>query len=184
MRYFIGFLVMLGLIIFVIFLIFHGGGKPKTKVIAKPLASYASTRSEVSMTTDGPVNADSLHQQIRITVDRETVRFDQIQGYNAAVVNSTRYNNTENAYATFLVSLQRAGFRAGDKNPLLRDERGICALGDRYIFEINQDGKQIQRYWATSCGKTKTYLGALSLTLDLFRAQVPDYDKLVERLKL
>ncbi len=185
MRYFIGFLITLGLIIIVIFLLFRGGGdggKPKTLITPKALDSYASSDAEVSMTIDGPVNADSLHQQLRVTVDHNNVTFEQLKGYEGTVVSMRRYDNTETAYSTFLISLKHAGFTLGDTNPKLRDERGYCSLGDRYIFKLDQGSKQLERYWTSSCGKTKTYLGAFSLTRQLFETQVPDYDKLTEKL--
>ncbi len=40
------------------------------------------------------------------------------------------------AYGAFLQSLAHAGFDKGDKDPALKDERGYCPLGNRYIYEI------------------------------------------------
>jgi hypothetical protein len=178
MRYFIGFLITVGLIILLIILLFSGHGKPKVAVTSKTLDSYASTDAQVRLTIDGPVNAVSQHEQIRITVDRDDVTFENLNGYDGDVVNSQIFANTESSYDVFLHALAHGGFTKGDPNPAARDERGYCPTGERYIFELTQDGDSLERYWATSCGSPKTYLGNLTLTLVLFQAQVPGYDSL------
>ena len=184
MRYYIGFLIAAGLIILLIFLLFRGGGKPNVPVTPKTLVSYANTNAQASLTIDGPVNADQLHQQVRITVDNTEVTFEQIQGYNGSVVSQQQFSGNQNAFDVFLHALDYAGFTNGNTSKALSDERGYCALGDRYIFELSQNGNNIERYWATSCGKPKTYLGNLNLTLNLFQAQVPGYSDLVQNVRL
>jgi hypothetical protein len=180
MRYFVAFMIALGLLFLVVFLLFHSGSKPKVQLTPKTLDSYATTDAEAVLTIDGPINAAQNHQQVRITVSRDDVTFEQLQGYDGNVVNMQSYANTENAYTVFLFSLAHAGFTKGDNNPALSDERGFCALGDRFIFQLQQDGQDIERYWSTSCGNSKTYLGSPSLTINLFQAQVPDYSKLTQ----
>ena len=183
MRYFVAFLITMGLIFLLVVLLFGGGGKPKAPLTVKTLHSYASTDAEVQMTIDGPVNANQNHQQVRVTVGRDNVSFEQLQGYDGNVTNMQDFANTQNAYTVFLFSLARGGFSQGNNDPSLSDERGFCPLGDRYIFELIQDGRDIERYWATSCGN-KTYLGAFDLTVNLFKAQVPNYDKLAQNFTL
>lgn len=184
MRYFIGFLITIGLIIMLIVLIFSGGGsKPKTST-AKPLDSYAGTDAEVSMTIDGPINADQNHQQVRVTVGTNSVTYEEISGYDGQVAERQTFHNTEAAYTVFLRSLALAGFTRGDTTPALQDERGRCALGDRYIFELNNDGNKLERYWVTTCGGAKTFLGDRSTVTQLFKAQVPQYDNLSNNIRL
>src|SRR3954469_853743 len=99
MRYFIGFFLTIFLIILVIILIFRGGGnKPQAPQTTKTLDSYASTSAEVRLTIDGPINAETLHQQVQITVNKNNATFEHIQGYNGNVVRTERFNNTENGY--------------------------------------------------------------------------------------
>lgn len=176
MRYFIGFLVTIGLIILLLVLLFSGGGKPKTATTPKTLTSYATSDAQVSLTIDGPVNAEQTHKQSQIIVDNGQATFEQLQGYNGQVINSQSYNNTEASFFVFLRALEVANFTKGDNSPSLSDERGICPLGTRYIVQLTQDGKDIERYWTTSCGGgSKTYEGNLALTLSLFEAQIPNY---------
>lgn len=184
MRYFIGFFITIGLIILLIIMLVSGGGKPKVPTTSKTLDSYAVTSAQVRMTIDGPVNSDQQHQQVRVTVDRDNVTFEQIQGYGNNVVNLQHYANNQDAYAVLLLSLAHAGFTNGNITSKLQDERGYCPLGDRYIFEMVQDGKDLERLWATSCGSPKTYLGNLSLTISLLKAQVPNYSNLTENISL
>jgi hypothetical protein len=184
MRYFLAFLVTLGLILLLFTLLFRsGGGKSKTPV-GKTLDSYSTTDAVARVTIDGPINADQTHQALRISVGRDEVTFEKIQGYQGNVVSVQNYANNSDAYANFLLALSHAGFTKGSTPAALKDERGYCPLGDRYVFELTQEDKEIERYWATNCGKPATYLGAVSLTLDLFRAQVPDYNTLTQNIAL
>lgn len=183
MRYFLAFLVTLGLIFLLFSLLFHGSSQPKLPA-AKGLSSYATTDAVAKLTIDGPINADQLHQGVRITVGRDEVTFEQLAGYQGNVVNLQNFPNNSDAYANFLAALARAGFRQGSNLATLKDERGYCPLGNRYIFEFTQQDQSLERYWATSCGKPSTYLGAFTLTVDLFKAQVPDYNRLAQATAL
>ena len=184
MRYFIGFLIFILLIVMLVALIFRGGDEPKVPSTAKTLDSYASTDAQVIMTTDGPLNADANHEQIRITVDRDNATFEYIKGYQGKVVKMQHYPNNEPAYTNFLAALGRAGFTQGDNSPALRDERGYCPSASRFIYELKQGTRNIQRYWASDCGKPKSYLGSVTVTNDLFQDQIPDYDTLLESLNV
>lgn len=181
-RYFIGFIAIFGLITLMIILIFHGGGKPKPT--PRTLESYATTDAQVRLTIDGPINADQIHQQVQIIVSNISSTFKQIQGYQGNVVNQKSYASNVNAYTNFLAALGHAGFTSGTNNPALKNEMGYCPLGSRYIFELQQDGQDIERFWSTSCGSPKTYAGNTGLTLTLFQAQIPDYNALTTNLSI
>lgn len=186
LKYFIGFFITVGLIIAIIVLIFGGnnGGGKKTQTTAtseQTLNSLADTDTKVRTTIQGPINADPIHEQVRITVDREGSFFEYIQGYENNVVKSQGYESNQVAFTNFLHALTNAGFDKGDDSKELSDERGSCPLGDRYIFEIIENGKITSRYWSTDCGKkTGNYLGNTPLTLTLFRNQIPDYQTLIQ----
>jgi hypothetical protein len=186
MRYFIGFLVTIGLIIVLIILLFTGGGgsgpkKPKTTM---SLADYASTGAVVRLTIDGPIVADQNHQAVQITVGQDDTTYEQIQGYQGTVVNQQSFVNNQNSYSNFLYALGRAGFTQGDSSKALANEKGYCPTGNRYIFELINNGTTVQRYWSTSCSGPKTYKGSRSLTLTLFEAQVPNYNNLTQDLNI
>jgi hypothetical protein len=179
MRYFIGFLITIGLIILLVVLLFSGGGsKQEVPKTSKPLVDYVNTNAVVRLTADGPVNGDSIHEAIRITVGKDQVSYERIQGYVNHVVESKTFPNNTEAYDQFLYALQRAGFTQGDNSAALKTEKGHCPQGNRYIYEIIDGTTQIERYWASSCGKPASYQGAPATTNTLFKAQVPGYDDL------
>src|SRR5438309_4401312 len=124
MRYFIAFAATLGLLFLLLFLLLRGGGKPALPQTHKTLDSYATTDAQAQLTIDGPINADQEHRAVRITVDRDSVTFEQIQGYQGNVINMQTFGSNENAYVNFLLALEHAGFTHGKNDPNLKDERG------------------------------------------------------------
>jgi hypothetical protein len=183
MRYLIGFFITIGLIILLIIMLVSGGGKPKVPATNKTLTSYANSDAAASLVIDGPVNANSEHQAVRITVDRDNVTYEILRGYDGNVAEIKRFSNTENSYDVFLHALAHAGFTRGNTDPKLTDEKGYCPLGTRFVFEFNQGSDNIERFWTTDCGP-KTYQGNANLTIQLFKNQVPGYDNLSNNLNL
>jgi hypothetical protein len=184
MRYYIGLIITLGLLILVLFLLFHRGNKTNVPTTSLPLYSYANTGSEVRLTIDGPINANEDHQQVQITVNQNVVTYDQFQGYDGDVVNQQQFVNSENAYTAFLYAIGLNGFTEGNTSSALSNEQGHCALGDRYTFELIQGGSDLERFWATSCPNVVgSFEGKLPLMLTLFEAQVPNYQTLVADVK-
>ena len=181
MRYFIGFLITIGLIILLIVLLFHHGGGGKVPATKTPLINYASTDTVVRETIDQTINAPQNHRTIKITVGRDNTTLELIQGYDGNPLTTKTYPMTESAYSAFLHALQHEGYTLGNDDSALKDERGYCPLGIRYVFEVvDGSGSDIERYWTTSCGGNvpATFRGKTSAIQQLFRLQVPDYDKL------
>jgi hypothetical protein len=185
MRYFIGFLGIVAILIFIIVLIVRGGGNPAEGPKAINLADYATSSSQVVLTIDGPVAASQTHQSVKVFVDQSQTTIELIQGYEGQVINSKSYSMNPNSYAVFLLSLKHAGFVLGDTNPDLNDERGYCPEGSRFIYELQDNNKQLQRYWNTSCGaKQGTFKGQGPIIRKLFKVQVPDYDEITTNVQL
>lgn len=169
----------MGLIILLVVMIFSGGDKkPDVPATKKSLVSYVDTDAEVSMTVEGPINADTNHQQYSITVSRNNVTYEQTRGYEASVVKSRTYANNQTAYYDLLAALTRANFTSGNDDKALKEYRALCPLGNRYIFRLTQDGENLEQYWITSCGGLKTYNGDFGLTTTLLKSQVPDFASL------
>jgi hypothetical protein len=184
-RYFIGFVIVVALIVF-LFVIIFGGSDNKTKVAnsSRVLSSYATSSSEVKMTIDGPTNASADHRQVVVHVDQNQVLFQEKHGYDGDVAKSQNFANSPGSYQAFLRSLEHANFTKGDASHMNADERGYCPLGSRYIFELIDAGKIVQRYWTTSCGSPKTFLGDTALNIELFQKQVPGYFDLTDDASL
>jgi hypothetical protein len=188
-RYLLGLLLVAGLLILLIVLIAHGGSKtktPSTAVIPKALHSYSDTNATVSMEIDGPVNANSAHNQLLVTIGSTNATIEALQGYNGSVIRSSTYANTQAAYNVFLYALQYAGFTEGNPANSLSNETGYCPTGNRYIFEIQQNGTTLQRYWTTDCGTSTphSFEGNFGLVNTLFQQQIPNYQSFSQNLNL
>jgi len=183
-------LYLVGFIIFLVILLklFTGGHKPAptTGVQVKPLPEYAATDATVSFTTDGIVNGDELHRSIRITISSNQRTLDVLQGYNPSVIQSKSFVNNQEAYDVFLRAIANSGFLVKTKNSKApTDERGLCPLGFRYILDLNQDGDDLSRLWASSCGsKVGNSAAAIPTVSQLFEDQIPNYENLVGQVNL
>lgn len=175
MRYLIGLVIFILLIIFLIIKLLSGGSH-KTQ-LPPSLVSYADTATTVRYTIDNPVQAPQTHNDIIIEVGSSSTDIKVTKGYDGEVVKEQSFPMTTSAYATFLLSLQHsAGYTLGNTDPQLQDERGYCATGDRYSYDIIAgDGHRIQHLWSTSC-KDKTFRGLPDVVRELFTAQVPGFD--------
>lgn len=173
-------------LILIFAVIFGHGKKTPTGPQLNPLPDYASTDATVSFTVDGIVNADELHRSIRITVSSTQMTLDVLQGYNPRVIQSKSYENNQEAYTVFLKAINNYGFLNKLKSTKYSaDERGVCPLGFRYILDLNQDGDDLSRTWATSCGSKVGTSGAAIQTIQtLFDYQIPNYQQLTGQVNL
>jgi hypothetical protein len=187
MRYFFGFLLAIGLIVFTFILVLRGfRSGSSSPAITAPLTSYTNTDTTVQFTDDGPVTADQTHQGIRITVGQFATTIQIYQGYQNDITNSQTYSNNPNSYGTFLRALQLLDYTSGVKNPnpALADPRGVCPLGQHYSFQvISGDESNLQNYWSTSCGGG-TFDGNVLQVENLFQAQVPNYSAIAGNVNL
>jgi hypothetical protein len=187
MRYFVGFLVSVGLVVLVIILIMRGlSGGPKP-VIKAPLSDYASTSSIVRLTVSGPIVGDQQFESYQISVGRDQVAIETRRGYQASTIDQKNYSNNQEAYFSFLRALDFAGFTKGDKNSPNKDERGTCAAGDRFIVQVKNNNSDVQRFWTSTCrGQGGNFKGNIAQVRQLFNSQVPsaDFSKLTNSLHL
>lgn len=175
-RYFIGLFVVIILIIILIILIVGSGGKPKVAGAQINLVNYANTNAVAKLTIDGPVSAPQNHYQEQISVSTSSATIELIQGYNGNVIKSQSYANTEASYSVFLRAIDFAGFTLGNTAKNLQNENGYCPLGQRYIFEFNKNGQDMERFWSTDCGYgPHSFNGQVGLNLTLFERQIPNY---------
>jgi len=177
MRYFIGLLVTLGLIILIIVLLLTGNSGPAKKQIDLP--SYADS-GVARLIIDGPITSEHTHNEVQIDISQSSASATLYQGYQQTVLNSKSYSNNIDAFTVFLHALVHENFTRGNSDKSLQDERGYCPFGDRYIFSlVDKNGNNVFRYWSTSCGGTHTYNGNTTATVDLFQKQIPDYGTLI-----
>ena len=187
MRYFIGFLVTIGLIVLILFLLLTGGGKKDQKaphIFRVDDYAYSDT-AVAEMIVDGALNADPDHNEIKIDVSKTTISVTVYQGYNQTVLNTQSFENNDRAFAVFMHALQHANFDKGNNSKALQDERGYCPAGTRTIYSLSTGEGQLMRYWQSSCGQG-TFKGNSSTVSYLFKQQVPsaDFSNLTKNLKL
>lgn len=175
MKYFLGFLASIGLIVLTVILIVRGfSGHHSSKNAPAPLLDYANTSVEMQYTIDGPVNADQTHKALRITVGQDSTKIEDLSGYSQTVADSKMYENNQDSYAAFLRALDIAGYTKGNTAGNQKDERGYCPTGYRYSLDIVDGSDVKQHFWAGSC-TSGTFKGNVNQVINLFQAQIPDY---------
>ena len=179
MRYLIGFLVTIGLIVLIVVLLLSGRGGKSSTTPPLNLADYNTGSSAVQLIIDGPIVSDQEHHEAKIVVSQNTVVFTGYTGYQGTVLHSQDFSNNPSSYAVFLHALQHAGFTLYNTG-VPSDERGYCASGERYIFSLSNAGSDVRRTWTTSCGSAikGSFAGPLDTIRNLFEGQVPNYDTL------
>jgi hypothetical protein len=183
-RYFVGFLLAVGLIVIVVILIIRGLSGTHKGPTVLDLPSYADTDTKMQLTIDSPVTDPDNHHDIIMSVGDVESTLEITKGYDGDTVTLKNYPMTTSAYAVFLRSLSLNNYTKGNADPALRDDRGHCAAGDRFIYEvIDGNGNDLQRYWYTSCG-TGTFGGNANVIRNLFVAQFPDYTTLTHDIRL
>ncbi|HSX32989.1 MAG TPA: hypothetical protein VLF91_01485 [Candidatus Saccharimonadales bacterium] len=184
MRYFLGFLAAVGLIIVVFILLLRGfthhAAAPTNQIT---LSDYANSQTVVQISVDGPINANQNHVGYQITVGRDSASLQVFSGYQGTVTTQKTYPNNQAAYDSFLKALSVYSFTKGNADSKLADERGTCPLGDRYTYSIVSGGQNVQRYWGTSCGGG-TFQGKGIQVRELFIKQIPDFSQLTKGLIL
>jgi hypothetical protein len=181
LRYLAGMGLVILLLFVIIFMIIRGGGNDKVPETKRELTSYVEdTTFTVSETIIGPITAAEKHNEIQISVTNQSANIEISKGYDGNVIRSNTYPLTTNGFGEFLSALEKAGYSRGDTADSLKDDKGFCPTGLRYIFEARDGSDTIQRFWATSCRGTKSYKGDLPLTLQLFEKQIPDYNNVTQ----
>ena len=110
MRYVLGFLVSIGLVVLVVVLVIRGisgGGETKNQT---PLSDYASTDAVMQLVVDGPIIADQDHRAFRITVGNSQVTVEALKGYQFETIESKAFTNNQESYTNFLRAIDAAGF--------------------------------------------------------------------------
>lgn len=185
MRYIIGLLLGIGLIVLTFILIFRAfSGDDAPQAPQTVLTDYATSSAVMRYTIDGTINSEQRHNRVRITVGKDQVLFEQIQGYEGRLIQAKTYPTNVQAYSTFLRALDLAGYTSV-RPDVDDDERGYCPAGQRQIYEIIDGGETIQRLWSTSCSVEQgSFSGNRSTVRTLFQRQVPDYTSLMKGVRL
>jgi len=176
MRYFLGFLIAIGLLALVIILVVKGLNKNNiTGPQPKPLSSYSNTDAEASLLISGPVIADQNYRQLQINISQVSSQINLIDGYQGTIVNTNTYENNPSAYSAFLSALQSIGFTLVDSNYKYKTPAGFCPFGTSYTYTFTNGNDTILNSWATSCGGLGNFRGSVGSINQLFESQIPDF---------
>lgn len=182
-----GFVVLIVIVFF--FFLFSRTPAPRDDVQTQQTTNKQlqdnTDSAKVTLTTDGEINGNDQHRQIRVSVDKNTRTLEIVQGYQNTILNSYSFPNNNEAFRAFLSALQVAGFSTEKVNARVKNPEGQCAEGVRYFM----DGTGIEGFpenlWSSSCGnQIGTFGGNLGDVRELFQAQIPGYSQLTQNVDL
>ncbi|MFY9228303.1 MAG: hypothetical protein WAO28_03180 [Candidatus Microsaccharimonas sp.] len=159
---------------------------PATVDTSKEALLDTSVGRSVSMTVRGPIVADEEFQSYQIDISNNVREIKTYKGYLDTVVDSVALSNNVAAYEQFVYALDKANLAkgvelSGDRN----DIRGICATGRLYEFTILNNKQPVKRLWTSTCKGSAGSLNAnVSQLTSLFVNQIPDAEKLIDRVNL
>lgn len=179
LRYILGFLVVVLIIVVLANLIFGGDKKSevtKEIVTQAKFADSAESNSVVTFVTAGIINGTDIHRQIRITVNNTSRTLEIIEGYSGKILSTQTYTNTQEAYREFLSALFTSGYTKENPANTNPDVSGRCPLGTRFIYTSSGIPNVPDELWTTSCPTViGTFGGSADAVTQLFRLQIPNY---------
>jgi hypothetical protein len=100
-----------------------------------------------------------------------------MHGYEGKITDQRSFANNLHAYEAFAYALDHADMAATPRklSASAGEERGTCATGRHYTFDIIDNGDQTLHLWTTTCNASRGTLTASANDLRaLFDAQIPD----------
>lgn len=178
MKYFLGVLGVILLVIFVIVLALRGGDDTSTPAPdVKALTEYsAEPQSQATMTTGGAINAEENHRIVNVQVTASSRSVAITEGYNGKVISEETFPNTTDAFSAFLAGLEQVGFSKVRSSKL--DFTSVCPTAKRYSYVLSSNGEDVVNSWSATCERG-TYGGQVTNTQNLFQAQIPNYSDIV-----
>ena len=189
MKYVLGVIGAIVLIFIVFMLIFNRGGddnntNKSTVLRSSQLVEFADKNSKVSVTTFGKVVGNESRNGIRVIVTPNERRIEILNTYDDNVIRSSTYPNTQTAYENFLSALSGQSFITG-KEAAVNDRRSVCPAGNRYEYDLTEDGDSKVNLWSVSCGiDFGSFAGNGPAIRELFKLQIPEYDRQIVNVAL
>lgn len=180
----LGIVMVLGLLLFGVYRVLRPGGTQSPRPSAAPLTllDYIDRDTQVRFTITGPVTANENHNSVRIAVTKDHRIVEVLSSYNGDSTISQTFANNGAAFEDLMYALNANGFMKRDPKATTADERGICPTGQRYVFEVIENGSTVSRLWSSTCGGGN-FAGQSGMVRTLFQAQIPDYNKLTSGVK-
>lgn len=189
MKYILGvFGVIVLLVLLVVLILRIGPDQPavinQTGEKQVKLADYEDTSATAQITVRGVIRAREEHRAVRISVSPNERVIEIIEGYDENVINRRTYPNSREAYKVFLSALEHAGFTRKQETDI-NDERGVCPLGERTTYLLQENSEHVFRTWSSTCsGQSGSYGGNKYMVKELFEKQIPDYREVTRTVRL
>lgn len=154
--------------------------KKENTAIVQKVNDLSDSGRKVTYTVYGRVLGEENRRTIRITVSDNERLLEVLGGYDESIVRSERTSNKSSAFENFLLALETANYTRRDTS-IKTDDRGLCPLGNRYVFEAEYEDTSSMRSFSNSCGTKGVSFKGNRLTVDtLFKAQIPRYTELTK----
>ncbi|MEO8785009.1 MAG: hypothetical protein ABI221_01665 [Candidatus Saccharimonadales bacterium] len=186
MRYLLATLGFVLLIVVIIVLLTSSGSHKVTtsggKTI-KLMSFVTKPNAQIRYTIDGPINASESHRSVQISISPTSRNLTVLQGYQGSALVNQSYPNNQQSYSDFLAALMQVNFTAERSVSSSLSRQSVCPLGNRSRFEIIDGTKDVMDLWTASCS-SGSFAGNIPQTTNLFRTQIPDYDKLTSTVSV
>lgn len=178
-------LIIFLLIVGVVVIVNQNNNDNSAPVTGTNIADYATkTDTVVSYTIQGEIVGNDKFRSIRIIVSPDQRNLEILAGYDNRVIDHKSFDNNSSAFETFMQSLNKAGF-GSVRSSRPDSEQGFCPLGLRYVYTLDDAGKQIMRTWSDSCSRSDgNFVGSASTVQQLFQNQITDYNELTSDVSL
>jgi hypothetical protein len=152
--------------------------------VGKAALLDTSAGHAVRLTVRGKLVADENFNSYQIQITPSERKLTIYKGYLDNSINNISLGNNLPSYEQFVYALDKAKLDdgtelTGDSN----NQRGICATGYVYNFEIMKDNKSVKQLWTSSCSGSK---GSLSASVDqligLFMSQIPNAETMTSNI--
>lgn len=190
MRYGIAVIIIIFFVIFASIALLGGGNNTGNRNASSQsrvtkLVDYDNKdTARVSWTMQGRLVGDDQYRAVRITVTRSSRTVEILDGYGERVERKNEYSNTSDAFQTFARALDLANF-GRERTVKIPDERGVCPLGNRYVYRLQDGSQEVMRTWSDTCLIADgPFAGNASLISQLFKNQIPDYSKFTNGVQL
>lgn len=184
MKYVLGVLGVIFVVVLAVVLISRGGGPKQPTTEPLRISEQNREGTSVHFTTQGKLVGQDRRRGIRISISQNERRLEILNGYEEAVDRAYVYPNSPAAYETFLIALEAEGFDK-KRTTKIEDERAVCPLGRRYIYELKEFSQEIIRLWNSTCGRRYgNFNGDGNTIRQLFQEQITDYSKRIDGVEL
>lgn len=190
MKYFLGVFAVIILLIFSVVIIANRSDDVSNSSSETAQEAEFRLRDEADTTSArlvyevrGEITGQNEHEAVRITVSPTQRKYEVLKGYEKTVTKTEIFKNNEQAYKTFLMALDKAGY-GNTQQADFEDKTGACPLGNVFTYQFYVNSEPKVDSWSANCSDDGNFAGEERLTKTLFEKQIPEYRTLVRGVNL